>query len=91
MNTVSAASFSQSDAEGVRDAFVQHLYDKKIIKPSAAGVTDSLPGRVGLRQVWEASELSANELADEAAASALQGLDYYRWIFANEPEWADFR
>jgi general secretion pathway protein E len=68
MNTVSAASFSQSDAEGVRDAFVQHLYDKKIIKPSAAGVTDSLPGRVGLRQVWEASELSANELADEAAA-----------------------
>jgi glucosamine-6-phosphate deaminase len=28
---------------------------------------------------------------DEAAASQLQASDYYRWIFANEPEWAEFR
>jgi hypothetical protein len=21
----------------------------------------------------------------------LQGIDYYRWIIDNEPEWADFR
>lgn len=30
-------------------------------------------------------------VVDEEAASRLQGADYYRWIFANEPEWADFR
>ena len=30
-------------------------------------------------------------IADETAAAGLQGLDYYRWMFANEPEWAEFR
>lgn len=30
-------------------------------------------------------------IVDEAAAARLQGQDYYRWIFANEPEWAEFR
>jgi glucosamine-6-phosphate deaminase len=30
-------------------------------------------------------------VVDEAAASRLQGVEYYRWIFANEPEWAEFR
>jgi len=30
-------------------------------------------------------------VVDEAAATGLQGIDYYRWIFHNEPEWADFR
>ena len=30
-------------------------------------------------------------VVDEAAANELQGADYYRWIFDNEPEWADFR
>jgi glucosamine-6-phosphate deaminase len=30
-------------------------------------------------------------IVDEAAASRLQGKDYYRWIFGNEPEWAEFR
>jgi glucosamine-6-phosphate deaminase len=30
-------------------------------------------------------------VVDEAAASRLQGADYYRWIFANEPEWEEFR
>jgi glucosamine-6-phosphate deaminase len=30
-------------------------------------------------------------VVDEAAASQLQGSDYYRWIFANEPEWEEFR
>jgi glucosamine-6-phosphate deaminase len=28
---------------------------------------------------------------DEAAAAKLQGADYYRWIFENEPEWEPFR
>jgi glucosamine-6-phosphate deaminase len=28
---------------------------------------------------------------DEAAAGQLQASDYYRWIFANEPEWEEFR
>jgi glucosamine-6-phosphate deaminase len=30
-------------------------------------------------------------IVDEAAAARLQGTDYYRWIFQNEPEWAEFR
>jgi len=30
-------------------------------------------------------------VVDEDAARQLQGADYYRWIFANEPEWAEFR
>jgi glucosamine-6-phosphate deaminase len=30
-------------------------------------------------------------IVDEAAAGKLQGQDYYRWIFAREPEWAEFR
>jgi glucosamine-6-phosphate deaminase len=30
-------------------------------------------------------------VVDEAAAAKLQGADYYRWIFANEPEWEPFR
>lgn len=30
-------------------------------------------------------------VVDEAAASKLQGSDYYRWIFENEPEWKSFR
>lgn len=30
-------------------------------------------------------------VVDEAAAAKLQGADYYRWIFQNEPEWEEFR
>jgi glucosamine-6-phosphate deaminase len=30
-------------------------------------------------------------IVDEAAADGLKGKDYYRWIFENEPEWAEFR
>lgn len=30
-------------------------------------------------------------VVDEEAAACLRGLDYYRWIFDNEPEWAEFR
>ena len=30
-------------------------------------------------------------VVDEAAAGKLQAADYYRWIFANEPEWEQFR
>lgn len=30
-------------------------------------------------------------VVDEAAAAALQGRDYYDFIFANEPEWSDYR
>jgi hypothetical protein len=25
------------------------------------------------------------------AAAELQGSEYYRWVFATEPEWAEFR
>ncbi len=30
-------------------------------------------------------------VVDEAAARKLEGGEYYRWIFANEPEWEPFR
>ncbi|HON07015.1 MAG TPA: glucosamine-6-phosphate deaminase [Verrucomicrobiota bacterium] len=30
-------------------------------------------------------------IVDELAASKLQGSDYYRWIFMNDPEWAPYR
>jgi glucosamine-6-phosphate deaminase len=30
-------------------------------------------------------------VVDGAAASQLQGADYYRWVFVNEPEWQEFR
>jgi glucosamine-6-phosphate deaminase len=30
-------------------------------------------------------------VVDEEAAAQLEGSDYYRWIFANEPEWEEFR
>jgi len=30
-------------------------------------------------------------VVDEAAASRLEGKEYYRWIFANEPEWEPYR
>jgi len=30
-------------------------------------------------------------VVDEEASTALRGQEYYRWIFANEPEWAEFR
>ena len=30
-------------------------------------------------------------VVDEPAARQLQGADYYRWIFANEPEWTEFQ
>jgi hypothetical protein len=27
----------------------------------------------------------------QTAAAKLQGADYYRWVFANEPEWQEFQ
>lgn len=30
-------------------------------------------------------------IVDEASAQKLQGKDYYRWCFENEPEWAPYR
>lgn len=30
-------------------------------------------------------------IIDEAAATKLQGREYYRWIFANEPDWQPYR
>jgi glucosamine-6-phosphate deaminase len=39
-----------------------------------------------------ALQLHANcrMIVDEEAAAKLQGTEYYRWIFNNEPEWAEF-
>jgi glucosamine-6-phosphate deaminase len=30
-------------------------------------------------------------IVDEEAAAKLRGADYYRWIFANEPEWQEYQ
>ena len=30
-------------------------------------------------------------VVDEAAAAQLKEKEYYRWIFANEPEWEEYR
>lgn len=30
-------------------------------------------------------------VVDYGASSELKGVDYYHWVFANEPEWAEFR
>ncbi len=30
-------------------------------------------------------------VVDNLAAGRLEGADYYRWVFANEPEWAEYR
>jgi glucosamine-6-phosphate deaminase len=30
-------------------------------------------------------------VVDEEAASQLQEVDYYKWVFENEPEWEEFR
>ena len=30
-------------------------------------------------------------IVDESAATKLQGANYYRWVFANEPEWQEFQ
>jgi glucosamine-6-phosphate deaminase len=30
-------------------------------------------------------------VVDEEAAAGLKNIDYYRWVFANEPEWAEFQ
>ncbi|MBN1982156.1 MAG: glucosamine-6-phosphate deaminase [Chitinivibrionales bacterium] len=30
-------------------------------------------------------------IADDAAAELLEGKEYYRWIFENEPEWEEYR
>ena len=33
----------------------------------------------------------ATVIVDEEAAASLAEKDYYRWIFANEPEWEEYR
>jgi glucosamine-6-phosphate deaminase len=33
----------------------------------------------------------ATVVVDEEAAAKLAEKDYYRWIFANEPEWEEYR
>ncbi len=34
---------------------------------------------------------SCTVVTDEAAASRLESKEYFRWIFENEPQWAEFR
>ncbi|MDR3669515.1 MAG: glucosamine-6-phosphate deaminase [Holophaga sp.] len=59
----------------------------------AAILTRAVEGPITAMVTASALQLHPNcqVVVDEAAAARLQGVDYYRWIFRNEPEWADFR
>lgn len=50
-------------------------------------VVPSTPGRVpSARDLQRHARCTV--VVDEAAVAGLQGTEYYRWIFENEPEWA---
>jgi glucosamine-6-phosphate deaminase len=59
----------------------------------AAILTRAVEGPITAMVTASALQLHPNcqVVVDEAAAAQLQGVDYYRWIFRNEPEWADLR
>ena len=58
----------------------------------AAILAQAVEGAISARISATALQLHPNckVIADEDASSALQGQEYYRWIFANEPEWQAF-
>jgi len=58
----------------------------EIIAKAVEGPITSMISATALQ--WHAR---CTVVLDEAAASKLQAADYYRWIFANEPEWEEFR
>ena len=55
----------------------------------AQAVADSIEG--GISSFCPASALQlhphATFIIDEAAAGSLKRADYYRWVYANKPEW----
>ncbi len=59
----------------------------------AAVVAKALEGPISSMVTASALQLHPNcqVVVDEEAATDLQGRDYYHWIFANEPEWAEYR
>jgi glucosamine-6-phosphate deaminase len=59
----------------------------------AAVMAKAIEGPITSRMTATAIQLHQHcvVVADEAAASKLEEQDYYRWIFENEPEWAEFR
>jgi glucosamine-6-phosphate deaminase len=59
----------------------------------ASVVAKALEGPISSMVSASALQLHPNcqVVVDEEAALDLQGRDYYRWIFANEPEWAEYQ
>ena len=59
----------------------------------AAILAQSVEGPITSMVTASALQLHPNcqVIVDEEAAAALQGTEYYRWIFKHEPEWAEFQ
>lgn len=59
----------------------------------AAIVAKAIEGPITSMVTASALQLHPNckVVLDEAAASRLQGRDYYDWVFQNEPDWDEFR
>jgi glucosamine-6-phosphate deaminase len=62
-------------------------------KEKAAVVAKAVEGPITSMITASALQLHprCTVIVDEAAAASLQGKEYYRWIFDNEPEWQEFR
>jgi glucosamine-6-phosphate deaminase len=62
-------------------------------KAKAAILAKAVEGPITSMITASALQLHARctVIVDEAAAGRLKGKKYYRWIFENEPEWAEYR
>ena len=71
----------------------QHIVMLVTGEPKAAILAKAVEGPITAMVSATALQLhpKCQVICDEGAAAELQGVDYYRWIFENEPEWAPFR
>ena len=62
-------------------------------KEKARIIAAALEGPITSRVTASALQLHAHctVVVDHAAAAKLEGVEYYRWIFENEPEWQQFQ
>lgn len=69
----------------------KHLILLAFGENKAEAIAHSIEG--GVSSFWPASALQlhshATVIVDEAAASKLRNLDYYRWAYENKPEWQE--
>ena len=64
-------------------------------KSTVPGAVSKVPSENSLGSMISATALQLHPrctvIVDEPAATHLTEKDYYRWIFANEPEWQAFQ